>query len=128
LYTRDVRLSVEANAPLSMSTVPVTAPFTWLVTQVEMPPALSGSGAPKKNWQVPLPHCAFSVHLIEVSLVQRRALMSPSSAARFWMGPPTVQTPQGRASVGHSSVNVSLPSETTVALCARPVQPLSSTF
>jgi hypothetical protein len=30
-----------------MFAVPLTAPFTWLVTQVETPPAASGNGAPK---------------------------------------------------------------------------------
>src|SRR6187399_3115215 len=93
-----------------------------------MPPAASGNGAPKKNAHVPLPHGVLSSHLIAGLLLQRWALISPLSAFRFWIGPLTLHTPHGRVVPPQATSKVSLPSETTVALCARPVQPLSSTL
>src|SRR5262245_16694403 len=53
LYTREVRFNADAKAPVSAFAVPVTLPFTWLVTQVGTPPAESASGAPKKKAHLP---------------------------------------------------------------------------
>ena len=55
--------------------------------------------------------------------------MSPAPAFVFWIGPPMSQSPHGRVWLSQfDTVKVSFPSETTVALWARPLQPLSSIF
>jgi hypothetical protein len=48
-------------------------------------------------------HGALLVHLIEVSLVHRRLLMSPLSAFAFGNGPVKLQTPHGRVLPGPAS-------------------------
>ncbi len=71
------------------------------------------------------------MHLIDVSLVQRRLSMSPALAFVFGSGPVKLQTPHGRVfpgpAFGHDVTSrVSLPSEMIGESWAMPVQPVSS--
>ena len=99
-----------------------------MTTQVDAPPADSGNGAPKKNAQAPLGHCLSLVHRIDVSLAQRSESMSPWPAFSLGSGPARAHSPQGRSWRLQFTANVNVLSPTTVALCAMPVHPVSSTL
>src|SRR5436190_6061920 len=61
----------DVPVPSSGWMLPETGPLTWFVTQIGTPPPEIGSGAPKKNSHVPVPHAASSVHLTSVELEHR---------------------------------------------------------
>ena len=125
--TRDRRCVVFVLSPLSMFAVPVTLPTTWFVTHVETPPAASGSGGPKKNWQVPgAVQSALLVHAVDVSFEQRWLFEIPWLVSGFAIGPVRLQTPHGRALPPQSVETVTSPPLMILEMCASPVQPVSS--
>ena len=95
-----------APLPSARFTVPVTAPFTRVVTQTGTPPPEIGSGAPKKNAQAPPPEQSASrVHRVSVALSQRWL----SIGVVLWIGPLSAQMPHAGNAPGHASAKLSEP-------------------
>ena len=118
--TREMSGASFTESPPLTSTVPVTAPVTWLTTHTETPPEDSGSGAPKKKEQTPRPVQSVSVvHCTEVSPVQRWLFAAVPPA--FGAGPLTVATVPAQP----VAFTVRRPLLMTWLSCDWPVQPLS---